>query len=233
MRKDKDKAFELRKSGKSYREIRDEMRIPLATLSDWFRGETWSQDTRKRLTAAAQIHHTARIVELDKVRGEHLRKIYEEARAEAREDLKSYRYNPLFIAGLMLYWGEGDKATKSSVRLSNSDPLLVKLYVDFLEKVCRIPSEKIKAQMLIYPDIDRESNLRFWSFATGIPLSRFTKSVLIEGRHKTKKLGQGVCTIVVSNSYFKAKMLEWLKLFPQELMQKQYYENISDEAAIV
>ena len=41
-----------------------------------------------------------------------------------------------------------------------------------------------------------------------------------------RKMNWGVCTVTVSNSYFKAKMVEWVKTLPKELMNSSYYENI-------
>lgn len=226
MRKDKEEAINLRKDGMSYKEIRDRLRIPNSTLSDWFTGEDWSGKIRETLTEAANEKSKVRLLELDRVRGEHLKKVYEEAREEAAKELETLKYNPLFIAGMMLYWGEGDRKSKGSVRLNNADPDLVRLFVLFLRNVCRIPDAKIRAYIHIYPDIDGPSNIRFWSFATGIPMSQFSKNILIQGRHKTNRLRYGVCTAVVSSTYFKVKMLEWLKLFPKQLMDKAYYENI-------
>lgn len=227
MRKDKEEAMRLRKEGKSYRQIRAKLKIPLATLSDWFRDVDWSKEMRNRLSEAAVRESSVRMRELGKVRGEHLKKVYEEAKEEARAEFKYLRYNPLFIAGIMLYWGEGDRLTNGQTRLSNADPELIKLYIEFLRKACRVPEEKIKASLLIYPDIDEESNRRFWSFATGIPFSRFSKSVRIEGKHKTKRLSYGVCSVLVLSTYFKVKVLEWMKLLPKALLDRGYYENIS------
>lgn len=173
------------------------------------------------------------MVDLNSIRGEHLKRAYEEAREEARKELEDLKYNPLFIAGMMLYWGEGDKLTRGQVRLSNADPELVRLFAEFLRKACRVPETKIKASLLIYPDIEEQSTLRFWSFATGIASARFTKSVLIEGKHKTRRLRYGVCSVMVHSTYLKEKVLEWMKLLPKELMKREYYENIGHEAAIV
>ncbi|MEJ0053756.1 MAG: hypothetical protein WDN10_03480 [bacterium] len=233
MRKDKDKAFELRRNGKSYREIRGALKVPISTLSGWFSEIGWSKKMARDLAAKAQIQHTARIIELDRIRGVHLARIYEEAKEEARTDLEILKYNPLFIAGLMLYWGEGDKTTKSQVRLANTDPELIRLFVVFLKNVCNIPEEKVWVSILTYPDIDDEANRRYWSQASGVPLDKFLKSILIQGRHKTKRLGHGVCSIFVSSTYLKVKMIEWLRLLPQELMNLQYYENIKPEADMV
>jgi hypothetical protein len=226
MRKDKEAAFSLRKEGKSYRQIRKRLKIPLATLSGWFKDVDWSGEMRARLTEAAAKESSVKLRELNRERGRNLEKAYEEARTEAEEEFEILKYNPLFIAGVMLYWGEGDKPTNGQTRLSNADPLLIKLYVEFLRKACRIPEEKIKASVLIYPDIDEQSNRRFWSFATGIPLTRFTKSVLIQGKHKTRRLSNGVCSVLVLSTYFKVKVLTWMKLLPKALLERGYYENI-------
>lgn len=226
MRKDKEIATRMRRAGKSYQEIRRELKVPLSTLSDWFSKIDWSRDIAKKLAAQVQIQHTARIVKLDKIRGQHLARAYEEARNEAWKDLEILKYNPLFIAGLMLYWGEGDKATKSQVRLANTDPELIKLFVYFLKNVCNIPVGKIGVSILTYPDIDDKMNRQYWSEVSGIAPEKFIKSILIQGRHKTKRLGHGVCSVYVSSTYFKVKILEWMRLLPKELMNLRYYENI-------
>lgn len=233
MRKDKEIAYNLRTKGKSYRQIREELKVPLSTLSDWFKDIAWSQELAQKLAAQVQIKHTARLVELDRIRGQHLLQAYEEARKEAREDLEVLKYNPLFIAGLMLYWGEGDKASKHQVRLANTDPDLIRLFVVFVRDVCNVPIQKIGISILTYPDIDDVANRAYWSEISGISQEKFLKSILIQGRHKTKRLGHGVCSVFISSAYFKVKMLEWLKLLPDQLMNIQYYANIKDEADMV
>ena len=133
----------------------------------------------------------------------------------------------------MLYWGEGDKVTRQSTRLINTDPEMIRLFVLFLRKVCRIPKEKIRAQAIIYPDLNPEGCIVHWSKAAGISRDSFTKCSVIVGRHKTKKLSYGTCTISVSSTYFKVKILEWLSTLPKELMSKRYYANIATEAGMV
>lgn len=230
MRKDKEIATQMRKAGKSYKEIQAEMNIPLSTLSSWFSNE-WSTAIRSRLTARAQAESTVRLQDLNRIRGQQLKRVYEEAKEEARQELEALKYNPLFIAGIMLYWGEGTKAARNQVRLANSDPEMIKLFIAFLRDVCRFPSEKIKIALLSYPDIDDASVRRFWSFATGIPVSQFHKTVKINGRHKTRRLAYGVCTVVITSAYLKEKMTEWLRLLPPELMKPEYYENIANVSA--
>ncbi len=233
MRKDKMGAVEMRKSGKSYNDIVSALRIPKSTLSGWFSTIDWSRELRQRLQKDRQSGHVIRLQELNKLRGAHLARAYEEARTEAKTEFDTLKYNPLFIAGIMLYWGEGDKLTKYAVTLTNSDPALIRLYVFFLENICRIPKEKIKAHILIYPDLNEETCRLYWASRSHISLSRFMKSTVIQGKQKARPLKYGVCMVVISSTYLKVKILEWLRLLPEELMNKAYYENIERPAAMV
>ncbi|MEK7604335.1 MAG: hypothetical protein AAB442_00850 [Patescibacteria group bacterium] len=226
MRKDKQKALELRRQGKSYNEIITSLRIPKGTLSGWLADVDWSKEVRRRLEQSAQVKSTVRILELNELRGVNLAKAYDEARAEARAEFEMHKYNPLFIAGVALYWGEGDKLTKYSTKLANTDPHLIRLYVFFLKNVCRIPEGKIKAHVLIYPDLDEEKCRLYWSSRSHIDLAHFTKCSVIQGKEKVRRLKYGVCLVGVSSTYFKVKLLEWLRLLPIELMNRRYYENM-------
>lgn len=226
MRKDKEIAIKLRREGKSYKEIHAALRIPVSTLSDWFTGEEWSGKIRKRLATAVNKTSTIRILNLNKTRGEHLAKAYEAAREEARQEFELLKYDPVFISGVMLYWGEGAKDPKQGVKFASSDPRMIKFYVQFLLKSCRIPVEKIKAYLLLYPELDEKTARAYWVKMSNLPWEHFTRSTIMAGRHATRRLGWGVCTISVSSNYFKQKMLEWIKLLPEELLRRGYYENI-------
>lgn len=219
----------MRRSGKSYAEIFALLKIPKSTLSDWFANSDWSHDLKQRLSKSAQVEHTIRLRELNKLRGVNLKQAYVEAREEARIEFETLKYNPLFIAGVMLYWGEGDKLTNYSTKITNTDPHLIRLYVFFLEKVCRIPKEKIRGHILIYPDLNEETCRLYWASRAHIDLSRFTKCTVIQGKRTIRPLAYGVCMIGISSTYFKVKMLEWLKLLPTELMNRSYYESISEQ----
>lgn len=233
MRLDKVDALKLRESGKSYKEISEALKVPRSTLSGWFGKEDWSKDIKNTLIEAGRKNHTLRLVELNKTRGVNLGRLYKEAVTDAKEEFENLKYNPLFIAALMLYWGEGDKVTRQVVKLTNTDAEMMKLFTFFLKNVCQIPIHKIRAQILVYPDLEETECLNYWAEATGIPPDRFIKSSHIQGRHKTRRLGHGICMVYVSSTYFKVKILEWLKFLPKELMNREYYENIEDEADIV
>ena len=226
MRKDKEKAIELRKLGKSYREIHAALKIPRATLSDWFSGLDWSEQLRQSLARSSAEKGGVRMIELNKVRGQHLARAYGAAEEEARVEFERLKYHPAFIAGVMLYWGEGTKSPKAGAQLANSDPEVMRLFYFFLRNICCIPEEKISGHLLLYPDLDEKLCRAYWSKQSGMPWERFTKSVRIQGRHRTRRLTWGICLMTVTSVYFKRKMLVWLDLLPKELMKREYYANI-------
>lgn len=223
----------MRKSGKSYTDIESRMNIPRSTLSEWFKHEEWSKEIRKNLTAIAQEKSRVRIIRLDRARGERLTLLYEQAQKEAREEFELFKYHPLFLAGLMVYWGEGDRVTKGLIRIANIDPDMLRLFVGFLERVCGIERKDIRAAILYYPDLNIEECLKYWSREIGLETGNFIKSTLIQGRHKTKRVRYGVGSIYVSSSYLKVKILEWIRLAPKELMSAEYYANIGNTAGMV
>lgn len=218
MRADKDRVLQLRKQGKSYNEIRQEIRIPKSTLSEWLSKNGWSRRVRRILTEKAKKKSTARLRKLNTIRGAQLARVYEEARSEARQEFKQFRYHPLFVAGISIYWGEGDKASDNFVRISNIDPLMVKIFVKFLLEICNVPRERIRSWVLIYPDLEDEKCLHFWIKSTGLERANFTKCVRITGKHKTNRVNFGVCNIGISSKYLKQKLLVWLNLLPERLL---------------
>lgn len=218
MRKDKAKAEQLRRSGKSYKKISEKLGIPIATLSDWFRNAPWSIEIKNKLAGEESLANPNKLQLMVAATKKKFAKLHEEYRLEAIQEFPSLKNNPLFIAGLMLYWGEGDKKVENSrIRLSNSEPGMIKVFYIFLLEIMKIQKEKIKLDLLLYPDLIEEPIKRLWSSATGIPLSQFRKSVFIKGRHPTRRLSYGVGTVGVGGRKYKEKLIEWIKLAEREL----------------
>ena len=67
MRKDKNIAINLRKSGQSYKEI-EEKQIPKSTLSAWFKNQNWSRGLALNLAQQAQESNRMRIIDLNNIR---------------------------------------------------------------------------------------------------------------------------------------------------------------------
>ncbi|MCD6429525.1 hypothetical protein J7L09_02430 [bacterium] len=143
----------------------------------------------------------------------------ERIREEAKKEFISLSRDPLFIAGIALYWGEGDRQMKNGlVRLGNTDWRLVYTFIEFLERIAKVPRTKIKLALILYPDLLEEECKRFWSQKCKIPLDQFHKTQFIQGKHPTKKLPYGICNVVVSSRGLKEKIFTWIDLFVKEYL---------------
>ncbi|MBI2065322.1 MAG: hypothetical protein HYT62_04715 [Candidatus Yanofskybacteria bacterium] len=218
MNKDKEKATELRRQGLSYKQIRDKTGVPTSTLACWFKNEPWSQEIKARLSSQVSWANPKALELLVQANREKWRNKHAEYRATAVKEFQRYKDDPLFLAGTMLYWGEGEKRPQSSqVRLSNSEPEMLKIFYLFLTKVLKIQPDKIFAWLLLYPDLVDSVQKNFWGKSTGLSAKQFKKSIYIKGKHPTKRLSYGVCTIVVSSRALKERMLKWLELYQNHL----------------
>ena len=81
----------------------------------------------------------------------------------------------LYGLGLGLYWGEGNKKNLNSVRLGNTDPKLIKKFLEFLETVYFIDKRRLRFGLQIFNDMDSRRVLLFWQKELGISSSRFYK----------------------------------------------------------
>lgn len=118
---DRQRVIALRKKGKTYSEIRKELGIPKSTLSDWLSKYPLTDkqlgllQTNRKLNKALAIER-ARVTKQRK-RENRLLFIYQE---------EKNRWAPLTIrelglAGIFLYWGEGNKSLKGALSLNNTD----------------------------------------------------------------------------------------------------------------
>lgn len=93
----------------------------------------------------------------------------------------------LLISGLMLYWAEGWKKNSGCVALSNSDPKLMQLFLEFLRKICGVYENRLKVLLHLYEGQNELELKKFWSKTTGIPLTQFSASYVHEGKSGTYK----------------------------------------------
>jgi len=77
--------------------------------------------------------------------------------------------------GLFLYWGEGQKASASTVGLNNTDPDMVLFFLYWLTHALSIDRTRIRVFVHLYKDMDIENSLNFWSEKLRLPRIQFTK----------------------------------------------------------
>lgn len=218
MRKDKVRAYKLRRDGKSYKQIKEVLGVPLSTLGTWFKDEEWSKEIKDRLSKENSLSSPKKLQAIIKANKKRWAKLHQEYRDAGEQEFENLKDNPLFLAGIMLYWGEGEKSPKMSrVKLANTDPLMIRVFYLFLKDVIKVPKDKVLIWLLLYPDLNDIMQKRFWNRATGIPLSQFKESIYIKGRHPTRRLSYGVCNIYVQSRELKEKMIAWINLYQKLL----------------
>lgn len=217
MRKDKKQAIKLRRQNKSYNEISRELDIPKSTLAEWFKHDRLSASTKLLLTEKQRLASKERIKLLIATNAKRWEAWRETTHQEAKKEFEMLHKNPLFIAGLMLYWGEGDNKIKNPLRLTNTTPAIISLYTKFLNQTLKISIKDLRVALILYKDLNEEQCKNFWSKITSIPLSQFYKTQFIKGHHPTKRLTQGICMIILNKRMMKEKVLTWIDLLSKKL----------------
>lgn len=195
---EKIKAIKLRRKGKSYREIREQIPVSKGTLSLWLREIELTPEQKERLYVELRRKNAYKGAKANQEkRIKRTRQIISEAKKEAKLLIKE----PLFLTGLMLYWAEGTKRSGESLRFSNSDPLMIEFMMRWFREICGIPEEKFRIALHIHALHCRRDIKRHWSKLTNIPFSQFHKIQVkpTSLRHRRNKLYNGTCVIVVNS----------------------------------
>jgi hypothetical protein len=109
----------------------------------------------------------------------------------------------LFGLGVGLYWGEGNKANRNAVRLGNSDPRLLNIYILFLTELCGVSKDALKFDLQVFTDITITTALKYWRKTLNVKEEQFFKPrVTISGSIGTykKRSMYGVVTIYFGNT---------------------------------
>ncbi|MEK7557139.1 MAG: hypothetical protein AAB538_04135, partial [Patescibacteria group bacterium] len=104
--------------------------------------------------------------------------------------------------GLGLYWGEGTKSNKHAIRLGNSDPALLNMFIRFLTKIFDVKKEDLRFGLQTFTDISSKQALDFWVKMLKVKRTQFQKPVVtISGSIGTyrQKSQYGVVTLYYHN----------------------------------
>ncbi|MFH0791825.1 MAG: hypothetical protein V1905_01250 [bacterium] len=205
----KNQAIKLRRKGLSYGEIGKEINVAKSSLSFWLKDIKLNPEHRKRLYTK-QVIILAKGPNSQKERREReIEDIINEAKKEVTLPLS---FESLRLMGAMLYWAEGRKM-KGGMELTNSDPLLILFFVNWLDKVFGIPAKNLRMRINIYSQQEEIKIKRFWSDLTGIPLNNFRKSFVkpVNKFFKKNTLYYGTARIEVPKSVDKKHRLHgWI-----------------------
>ena len=129
---------------------------------------------------------------------------------------KNIREAILYGLGIGLYWGEGTKSNKYSIRLGNTDPRLIKSFIKFLQSFYGIDTKRIKFGLQIFNDLSKEDSLRFWQKELNASSKQFQKVIITPprgvGTYKNK-IKHGVLTVYFNNKKLRDKLCDAIENF--------------------
>lgn len=200
----------LRRQGLSYREIEKKVNVAKSTISVWCKDILLNFEQKARLDANWKQagYRGSRIIA--ERRAEEIRVIKE----QAKQEIHSLTPREFQIAGTIIYWAEGSKTSNTSI--TNCDPNLILFMTRWFEKVCNIPSNRLRAHLHYHEAQDEEKIKKYWSQLTGIPLENFGKSFLKpKGTgHRKNILPNGIIRIRVAGigaDNLRHKIMGWIE----------------------
>lgn len=222
----RDKIIQLRRLGKTYQEIKNELGVSKSALSRLLSSQDFSRSVAETNNKRTRESRITKLVAINKSRKGSTSMLFEEARSDALEEFGTFKFHPLFIAGLMLYDAHGLKGLKGGCLVSSGDPDVVRLWLRFLNDICGISSKEVIARVLTTSDTNPGIATEFWVKSTSIPVDKFRKYSIIKKRSRKKRTFYGICTVGVYKRYLKEKILIWLSLIRKELLGSAYYQDI-------
>ena len=207
-----DQAIRLRERGFTLAEIAKVCDVSKSTISKWLAGSDMSAAVTAQNKRRAGEANMKRLKLINKARSTEREKKYAEAVREAEVSYKHYCKDPLFVAGLMLYIGEGDNKDRAKIRIANSRTSVHRIFIDFMVQYMGIEHSKFRFWVLLYPDLSEEVCMKHWSKALKLSYVQFYKNQVIPGKSKKRTLQFGVGNTIIVSTVLKHKLNRWIEL---------------------
>ncbi|MEU1029641.1 hypothetical protein ABZ402_12965 [Streptomyces mirabilis] len=184
----RERARELRGQGWTYNEIQAELGCSKSSVSLWVRDlphpepRCTPEEQRARMNAGL-----ARLrAEQDQVR--------EETKRQAAESIGELSDRELFMAGVALYWAEGQKSKpyqrRESVIFINSDPGVIQVYLAWLD-LLEVPRERLRFRVMIHETADVVAAEHYWADLVDIDATTLQPTTLKKHNPKTVRKNVG------------------------------------------
>lgn len=209
----KQKAIELRKKGKTYKDITAVLGVSKGTLSGWFRYlelspleldnlEKWSKEKSNRGRINASISNRNKRIQREN-------KISE----EAKKQFEIFSMHKDFLIGVSLYWAEGSKKD-SAFSFINSDPDMVVFMKKWMGKYLGVTDTDYRIRFFIHEIYAHEKLEEYWSQILDFPIHRFQKTIYKPTIHFVKKNPnyKGCLRIYINSVDHLRRVMTWQKM---------------------
>ncbi|SCG52151.1 hypothetical protein [Micromonospora humi] len=186
------RALALRRSGCPVGEIAARLRISTSTAYLW---------TRHLPLDPALVLRRRRIAQ--QARSDAQWAAHRAARDAARADevaaaaawVRRLGSRELLLIGAAIYWCEGGKAkpwrpNDCRIKFVNSDPMLVRLFLRFLDAV-EVAPEGRRFRVSIHETADADAAVRWWADRVGVPADHFQRTTIKRHRPATTRKNVG------------------------------------------
>ncbi len=221
----KERTISLRKTGLSYNEINKILNVPKSTLSGWLKNINLSKKAKSRLTNRVRMGLFNGLIKRNIAQTAIAQKRVTKIRIESSKEIGKFSERDLFVAGIVLYWAEGYKRviirdgrerTCHPISLTNSDPFVINSFIFFLLKIMKIPKDKIRMELRLFPTMNAQKMIGHWSRVTKIPASQFDKPMFViskssQGIRPFNRLPHGIAQVRVLNTNEFYRLLGWIE----------------------
>ncbi|MBI2019502.1 hypothetical protein HYS95_02460 [Candidatus Daviesbacteria bacterium] len=198
------KAISLRKKGYSIKEIAILLNIAKSTSSLWLRNILLPLRAQERLKQRKILGQYKSIEIARKKRIQ--QQLYFTSIAKGFLRRISLTPDLCKLCCALIFWCEGSK-NNTQVKFTNSDPSLIKVFLDLLRHGFKINESKFRVLMHLHEYHKEERQKVFWNKITKIPLNQFHKSYLKPHTSKRKHLHYPGCITV---TYYDARVAKEL-----------------------
>ena len=182
----REKARNLRRRGISIREVAKQVGVSKSSASYWCRNIALTSGQIRRLSEKqkkASVEALLRASERkrqERIRREHRLNV------EGKERVGRIAERDLFMVGLGIYWGEGNKKGDLTAGFTNSDPTIIKFGIQLFREIYGVETKDLILRVGINVIHKRRALevLQYWVDATGVPLNQFNKTSFIKAKVK-------------------------------------------------
>jgi hypothetical protein len=185
----RDRARELRKQGIAITKIAKELGCAKASVSIWTRDILLTEEQKKNLLDKAILSSNMSGGTMTRISAFRQRRI--ECQNRGRNRIKSE--DPLYLAGCMLYWGEGAKG-KNQVKITNSSISMIVLFKTFIERFFEVNKDDFILTINCYTDIHSLEEIEaYWLNKLSLNRSNLRKGQVNNFPKSSKNIKSGKC----------------------------------------
>ncbi|MEK7583233.1 MAG: helix-turn-helix domain-containing protein [Patescibacteria group bacterium] len=213
--KEKEQAIKLRLKGLSLKEISLKLNVSKGTVSIWVRDVKLSQKATERIIRRIQM---GRYVSAERKK-QRSSDLFLKLLSEARKEIDDIHL-PLNIERLlcvMIYWCEGTKDYRNGVVFTNSDPYLVRCFMDLLVRGFGAKRIKFIARLHLHEYHNPKIQQAVWSKQLELSASQFRNPYLKKHTGKRQRLNYPGC---ISLRYYDSLLARKLKALAQVFLKK-------------